>query len=80
MQGAFEVAQLKGNIGGQNYLLPADLDLSTLKSVVIYCRRFTRVFSTAGLVFVGGVLNHYTSVGRLPVNVTTRLPEETVNA
>jgi hypothetical protein len=47
--GAFEVAQLKGNIGGQNYMLPAELDLSSFKSVVIYCRRFTTVFSTAEL-------------------------------
>jgi hypothetical protein len=47
--GAFEVAQLKGNVGGQNYALPADLDVSTFKSVVIYCRRFTTVFSTAEL-------------------------------
>jgi len=48
--GAFEVAQLKGNVGGQNYALPADLDLSIFRSVVIYCRRFTTVFSTAELV------------------------------
>jgi hypothetical protein len=47
--GALEVAQLKGNVGGQNYELPADLDLSTFRSVVIYCRRFTTVFSTAEL-------------------------------
>ena len=48
--GAFEVAQLKGNVGGQNYALPDDLDLGTFRSVVIYCRRFTTVFSTAELV------------------------------
>jgi len=47
--GAFEVAPLKGNVGGQNYALPADLDLSRFKSVAIYCRRFTTVFSTAEL-------------------------------
>jgi hypothetical protein len=47
--GAFEVAQLKGNVGGQNYGLPDDLDLSKFRSVVIYCRRFTTVFSTARL-------------------------------
>ena len=46
---AFEVAQLKGNAGGQNYALPGDLDLSKFRSVVIYCRRFTTVFSTAEL-------------------------------
>jgi hypothetical protein len=47
--GAFEVAQLKGNVGGQNYELPPDLDLGQFRSVVIYCRRFTTVFSTAEL-------------------------------
>ncbi len=46
---SFEVAQLKGNVGGQNYALPGDLDLSKFRSVVIYCRRFTTVFSTAEL-------------------------------
>jgi hypothetical protein len=47
--GAFEVGQLKGNVGGQNYVLPDDLDLTRFRSVVIYCRRFTTVFSTAQL-------------------------------
>jgi len=47
--GDFEAGQLKGNVGGQNYTLPADLYLSKSKSVVIYCRRFTTVFSTAEL-------------------------------
>ena len=49
-QGAFEVARLKGNIGDQNYELPADLDLSPYHAVVIYCKRFGVVFSTAELV------------------------------
>jgi hypothetical protein len=48
-QDGFEVAVLKGNIGDQNYELPDDLDLSKIKSVVIYCRRFSEVFSTAEL-------------------------------
>jgi hypothetical protein len=48
-QDGFEVARLKGNIGDQNYELPDDLDLSKIKSVVIYCRRFSEVFSTAEL-------------------------------
>ena len=47
--GAFEVARLKGNMGGQNYALPDDLELTRFRSVVIYCRRFTTVFSTAEL-------------------------------
>lgn len=48
-QDGFEVAQLKGNIGNHNYELPDELDLSKFKSVVIYCRRFSVVFSTAEL-------------------------------
>ena len=47
---AFEVARLKGNIGNQNYDLPADLDLSKFKSAVIYCKQFGVVFSTAELI------------------------------
>lgn len=46
---AFEVGQLKGNAGNQNYALPADLDLNAFASTVIYCRRFGVVFSTAQL-------------------------------
>jgi hypothetical protein len=48
-QDGFEVAVLKGNIGDQNYELPDDLNLSKIKSLVIYCRRFSEVFSTAEL-------------------------------
>ncbi len=48
--GAFEVARLKGNIGNQNYALPAEVDTSKFKSVVIYCKQFSVVFSTAELV------------------------------
>lgn len=42
-----EIADLKGNIGAQNYDLPADLDLAEIGSVVIYCKPFSVVFSTA---------------------------------
>ena len=38
---------LKGNVGSQNYEVPADVDLSLYRSVVIYCRPFHVVFSTA---------------------------------
>lgn len=44
-----ELAKLKGNVGDQNYELPPDLDLEQFHSVVIYCKRFTTVFSTATL-------------------------------
>lgn len=47
--GAFEVGRLRGNIGEQNYPLPPGLDLVKFKSVVIYCRMFRVVFSTASL-------------------------------
>jgi electron transfer DM13 len=47
---AFEVARLKGNIGSQNYELPADLDLSKFKSVAIYCKRFSVMFGSAQLI------------------------------
>lgn len=47
--GAFEVAVLKGNVGSQNYELPDDLDLSQFQSVVIYCKQFSVIFSTAEL-------------------------------
>lgn len=45
----YEVAILKGNVGDQTYELPADVDLAGVRSVVIYCKRFTTVFSTAEL-------------------------------
>ncbi len=47
---AFEVARLKGNIGSQNYELPADLDLSKVKSVAVYCKRFSVMFGSAQLI------------------------------
>ncbi len=47
---AFEVARLKGNVGNQNYELPADLELSKFKSVAIYCKRFSVMFGSAELI------------------------------
>jgi hypothetical protein len=49
-RGAIEVARLKGNVGSQNYELPANVDISQFRSVVIYCKQFNVVFSTAALV------------------------------
>jgi hypothetical protein len=48
-QGAVELAPLKATTGNQNYALPPDLDLAAFKSVVIYCKPFSVVFSTAAL-------------------------------
>ena len=44
-----EVARLKGNVGTQNYELPAGVDPARIRSVVIYCKQFSVVFSTATL-------------------------------
>jgi hypothetical protein len=44
-----DLGELKGNIGNQNYELPADLDLDGSWTVVIYCVPFHVVFSTAQL-------------------------------
>ena len=48
-QGYLDLGSLKGNIGNQNYDLPAGTDLSTYHSVVIYCMPFHVIFSTATL-------------------------------
>lgn len=42
-----ELGLLKGNLGSQNYEIPAETDLSLYNSVVIICRRYGMVFSTA---------------------------------
>jgi hypothetical protein len=47
--GFVDLGSLKGNIGNQNYDIPADTDLSKIKSVVIYCKTFHVVFSVASL-------------------------------
>jgi len=44
-----EVARLKGNVGNQNYELGAELDLSKVRSVAIYCKRFSVMFASAEL-------------------------------
>jgi hypothetical protein len=53
-EGAFpgtfvNLGKLKGNIGDQNYEIPAGADLSRYRSVVIYCKRFTTPFAAAAL-------------------------------
>ncbi|WP_280345811.1 DM13 domain-containing protein [Nocardia neocaledoniensis] len=44
-----DLGALKGNEGNQNYELPAGTDLSTLKSVSIWCARFHVSFGAATL-------------------------------
>lgn len=40
---------LKGNVGSQNYSIPADVNLDEFSSVVIWCQQFNVVFSSAAL-------------------------------
>jgi hypothetical protein len=47
--GFIHVGPLKGNVGDQNYDLPADVDLTKYRSVTIWCRRFGVNFATAPL-------------------------------
>ena len=41
--------ELKGNIGEQNYVLGADVDLTGYRSVVIWCERFSVAFGAAAI-------------------------------
>ncbi len=47
--GFLELGAMKGNMGDQNYALPADTDLSKYRAVTIWCRRFSVNFGTAPL-------------------------------
>ena len=47
--GHIDLGGLKGNRGDQNYPIPADADLSSFGSAVIYCVPFNVVFSVATL-------------------------------
>ncbi len=44
-----DLGELKGNKGNQNYPIPADVDLSDLDSVSIWCERFSVSFGAAAL-------------------------------
>jgi hypothetical protein len=47
--GYVDLGVMKGNVGSQNYDLPADLDLGRYRSATIWCRRFNVNFGTAPL-------------------------------
>lgn len=47
--GFVHLAALKGNVGDQNYDLPAGVDLTRYQAVTIWCRRFGVNFGTAPL-------------------------------
>lgn len=46
---AYDAGLLKGNVGGQNYTLPTDLDITQFASVVIYSTTLEMIFSVAPL-------------------------------
>lgn len=45
-----KIGNLKGNKGSQNYAIPAEVDLTLLRSVSIWCDRFNVSFGAAELV------------------------------
>ena len=47
--GFVDIGSLKGNIGDQNYDLPANADLAKYRAVTIWCKRFSVNFGTAPL-------------------------------
>lgn len=47
--GAVALGKLKGNLGNQNYAVPAGTDLSDYRSAVIWCKRFSVSFGAADL-------------------------------
>ncbi|SDM37407.1 Electron transfer DM13 [Lentzea albidocapillata subsp. violacea] len=48
-QGFTSLGKLKGNRGDQVYAIPAGVDVSTIRSVVIWCQRFSAGFAVAPL-------------------------------
>jgi electron transfer DM13 len=52
--GFIPLGALKGNLGDQNYDLPADVDLDSHRAVTIWCRRFGVNFGTAPLAAAEG--------------------------
>lgn len=47
--GYVELAKLKGNKGNQNYPIPDNVNIGAQRTVVIYCKPFSVIFSTAVL-------------------------------
>ena len=45
--GYHDLGRLKGNIGNQNYEIPADVNVDSQMSVIIYCKPFSVIFSVA---------------------------------
>ena len=47
--GYLSLGKLKGNVGNQNYEIPAAIDVAQYNSVVIWCELFGVLFSPASL-------------------------------
>lgn len=47
--GFLSLGKLKGNVGNQNYVVPAGSDIAQYRSVVIWCELFGVLFSPAAL-------------------------------
>jgi hypothetical protein len=47
--GFVSLGALKGNVGDQNYVIPAEVDLARFRTVSVWCRRFGVNFTTAPL-------------------------------
>ena len=47
--GFVELGPMKGNIGDQNYEIPATVDLARYRTVTIWCKRFSVNFGSAPL-------------------------------
>ena len=48
-EGKIQLGELKGNVGNQNYVLDASVDLDDVNSAIIYCRAFGVIFAVAPL-------------------------------
>ena len=48
-QGAVKIAQLTSHKGAQRYELPADLDLAEFTSVMIHCKKYTKLWCASAL-------------------------------
>lgn len=48
-QGYVDLGRLKGNRGNQNYEITGDVNIDDYNAVMIYCRAFSVIFSTAPL-------------------------------
>ena len=49
LDGYVDLGSLKGNIGNQNYEIPAGIDITEFDSIVIYCQPFHVLFASARL-------------------------------